>query len=147
MLFTFEIQLLDKIQTPIINKFYDTYRVKGRANKQDDVWVVRYNNEIIAACRIQNISGSLFLSTLFVVELMRGKGVAKALISHVVKHYQNTQFSNITTFAYTHLTGLYISIGFLAPEILTKELAKMYHNYQNQGRKISALSCSMDTFS
>ncbi|WP_042148021.1 MULTISPECIES: GNAT family N-acetyltransferase [unclassified Pseudoalteromonas] len=135
----FEISLLDKIKTPIINKFYDLNRVKGRANKQDDVWVVRHNSDIIAACRVQNISGHLFLCTLFVTDKMRQKGIAKSLIRHLISSYKNTEYRDITTFPYTHLTGLYLSTGFNLYQTLPEPLAIMLNNYLNQGRKISAM--------
>ena len=139
----FNISLLDKIKTPIINKFYDLNRVKGRANKQDDVWVVRYNSYIVAACRIQYISGSLFLSTLFVIDNMRQKGIAKSIIYHLINYYQNTEYSFITTFAYTHLADLYASTGFTLSQVMPEPLAKMHRNYLKQGRNISTMHYSL----
>lgn len=142
----FKVSLLDKIKTPIINKFYDFNHVKGRANKQDDVWVVRNNNDIIAACRIQNISGELFLSTLYVMAEMRNKGIAKRLIIQIINHYQNTKYTSITTFPYAHLKGLYASAGFICCEHLPEHFYTMYNNYQKQGRKISAMRHSINTY-
>jgi len=142
----FEVSLLDKIKTPIINKFYDLNRVKGRANKQDDVWVVRYNNDIIAACRIQNISGALFLSTVFVIDKMRNKGIARDLINYVTHFYRSdTKQNEIITFAYSYLEKLYLSSGFICCNNMPIHLSQMYNNYQKQGRKITAMCFSQIT--
>jgi len=142
----FKVSQLDKIKTPIINKFYDLNRVKGRANKQDDVWVVRNNSDIIAACRIQNISGHLFLSTLFVTDKMRHKGIARALINHLISYYKSTEHREVITFAYIHLTGLYLSTGFTSCHAMPKPLAIMFNNYLKQGRKISAMCHAINTY-
>jgi citrate lyase synthetase len=142
----FKVSQLDKIKTPIINKFYDLNRVKGRANKQDDVWVVRHNSDIIAACRIQNISGHLFLSTLFVTDKMRHKGIARALISHLISYYKSTEHHEIITFAYSDLTSLYFSTGFTLCDTMPEPLAVMFNNYLKQGRKISAMRYAINTY-
>ncbi|PAJ75807.1 hypothetical protein CJF42_02895 [Pseudoalteromonas sp. NBT06-2] len=138
----FKISLLDKIKTPIINKFYDLNRVKGRAKKQDDVWVVHYQNEIIAACRIQNISGVLFLSTLFVIDKMRNKGIARDIIGYVTHFYKNMKKSEIITFAYSYLESFYVSVGFICCDDIPEHLAIMYRNYEKQGRKLTAMRYS-----
>ena len=83
-----KVERLEQIATPLVNKFYQAHNVRGRANKQDAVWVVK-SPVIIAACRIQNRAGALFLSTLFVAEAYRGQGIAKQIILEVLS--QQTQ--------------------------------------------------------
>ena len=41
------IKQLESIKTPLVNKFYTLHHVRGRANKQDQVWVAYDNNMII----------------------------------------------------------------------------------------------------
>ncbi|SFB83132.1 GNAT family N-acetyltransferase [Pseudoalteromonas denitrificans] len=132
----FEIELLVKIKTPLVNKFYDLNRVKGRANKQDDVWVVRNHSEIIAACRVQTIASHLFLSTLFVLPQMRNEGVARDLLLYLIEYYRNKSLLPIFTFAYSTLDSFYNSLGFNACQNLPIELKCMFESYQLQGRKI-----------
>ncbi|MCQ8878152.1 GNAT family N-acetyltransferase [Pseudoalteromonas shioyasakiensis] len=126
---------LDPIKTPLVNKFYDKHGARGRATKQDDVWVVYSAAEIIAACRIQNRDEHLFLSTLFVDSNWRAQGIAKRLLLALIAEQQKVIF----TFAYQSLIDFYRSIGFnfvltLPPPIST--LLKVY-----QQRNVVALQC------
>ena len=69
----YTVQKLDTLKIPLVNKFYALYSVRGRANKQDQVWVVYSEMQIVAACRIQNKHDFLFLSTVFVAPQHRAK--------------------------------------------------------------------------
>lgn len=65
----YSVYVLDELKTPLVNKFYKKYNVRGRANKQDKLWVNYYNNEIVAACRLQN-KADFFV---FIYRLCRSK--------------------------------------------------------------------------
>lgn len=129
-----KVERLEQIATPMVNKFYQAHKVRGRANKQDEVWVVKCPY-IVAACRVQNRAGALFLSTLFVVEQYRSQGIAKQIILEVLS--QHTQ--PIFTFAYTHLEAFYRSVKFTSADALPDELAGMLNAYRQQGRNIIAM--------
>ena len=58
----YKVEVLNELKTPLVNKFYKKHSVRGRANKQDKVWVTYYNNEIVAACRLQDKTEFLFLN-------------------------------------------------------------------------------------
>ena len=104
----YTVQKLDTLKIPLVNKFYALYSVRGRANKQDQVWVVYSETQIVAACRIQNKHDFLFLSTVFVAPQHRAKGLAKQLVCAAIKQ----QSMPLYTFAYKNITALYTSLGF-----------------------------------
>lgn len=132
-----KVERLAQLAIPLVNKFYQTHNVRGRANKQDQVWVVK-EQSIIAACRVQNRSGALFLSTLFVAESYRGRGIARQIILELLS--QQTQ--PVYTFAYRHLAAFYHSVQFAQVEQLPDELAGMFNAYQQQGRNILGMKYS-----
>jgi len=127
------VELLDGLKIPLVNKFYKKNNVRGRANKQDKVWVTYYNNEIVAACRLQDKTEFLFLSTVFVAVEHRGKGVAKQLLSTLLK----SQDKVINTFAYKNVVDLYYAIGFNHVLTYTHTLQVLFDAYKH--RKIVAL--------
>ncbi|MBD1581172.1 GNAT family N-acetyltransferase [Pseudoalteromonas sp. S16_S37] len=128
-----QIVQLNAISTPLINKFYKQHRGRGRANKQDQNWVVK-DPEIIAACRIQDVEGELFLSSVLVAPEYRGKGIARALLAHVFVQ----QNSVIYTFAYRHLSQFYRQMGF-CESTLPLQLQPYFNSYVAQKRDIVAM--------
>ena len=127
------VELLDELKIPLVNKFYKKHNVRGRANKQDKVWVTYYNDEIVAACRLQDKTDFLFLSTVFVTLEHRGKGVAKQLLSTLLK----SQDKKINTFAYKNVVDLYCAIGFNQVLTYTLALQVLFDTYKH--RNIVAL--------
>ncbi|MCF6440289.1 GNAT family N-acetyltransferase [Pseudoalteromonas luteoviolacea] len=126
---------LPAIQTPLVNKFYQANRVRGRATKQDAVWVVK-NSSLIAACRLQAIEQETFLSTVFVDQAYRGKGVAKQLLQAAIE-----QESCVYTFAYQEVVPLYTKLNFIVidEKELSNKLRQMFESYTKQGREIIAM--------
>ncbi|CAM4097001.1 GNAT family N-acetyltransferase [Pseudoalteromonas byunsanensis] len=131
-----QISLLDPLATPLINKFYQRHKGRGRAIKQDQNWVVKAP-EIIAACRVQHKEGELFLSSVLVSEEYRNQGVACTLLAQVIA-YQN---STLYTFAYRHLLGFYQRLGFVECTLPLK-LQPYFNSYVAQKRDIVAMCLS-----
>lgn len=127
------IEQLAAIKTPLVNKFYTQHRVRGRANKQEQIWVVYYNQHIVAACRLQDKAQFLFLSTLFVAPQHRSKGLAKKLLLSLLSE----QTKIVYTFAYKHLAHLYSAIGFNPLLSYPPPLQLLYNMYKH--RNIVAL--------
>jgi GNAT superfamily N-acetyltransferase len=127
------IEQLAAIKTPLVNKFYTQHRVRGRANKQDQVWVAYYNQNIVAACRVQDKTQFLFLSTLFVASQYRSKGLAKKLLLSLLKQ----QNKMVYTFAYKNIADLYYAIGFDSLLTCNPQLSALYDMYKH--RNIVAL--------
>lgn len=129
------IRSLEPFKTPLVNKFYDKHGARGRANKQDIVWVAYVEFEIIAACRIQCRDGSLFLSTLLVDPHWRKQGVAKKLLLVLLSKQQEAVF----TFAYQSLIDFYRSVGFNYVLTLPLPISTLFKVYEQ--RNIVALQC------
>jgi N-acetylglutamate synthase-like GNAT family acetyltransferase len=121
--------------TPLVNKFYKANRARGRATKQDQVWVVK-KTDIVAACRMQTFSEYFFLSTVYVAEQYRSQGVARSLLATVLNH----KIKPVYTFSYVHLAQFYSSVGFIYCDTLPEQLATKFTQYQLQKRDIVAMS-------
>ncbi|MBU77042.1 MAG: GNAT family N-acetyltransferase [Pseudoalteromonadaceae bacterium] len=131
--------LLEPIKTPLVNKFYDKHGARGRACKADQVWVCYSGLEIIAACRIQNQSGSLFLSTLYVDDAWRGQKIASQLLTTLI----TAQNASIFTFAYQNLIDFYVQNGFNCTLTLPNSLQSLFELYAH--RNIVAMHCTRHT--
>ncbi|KID54745.1 hypothetical protein JF50_22925 [Pseudoalteromonas luteoviolacea] len=131
---------LPAIQTPLVNKFYQANRVRGRATKQDLVWVVKLT-ELIAACRVQKVEQDAFLSTVFVDPEYRGKGVATQLLASAIEAEDL-----VYTFAYQDVVSLYLQLDFInvSQDALPEKLRNMFVNYTKQGREITAMCFQRD---
>lgn len=127
------IKQLESIKTPLVNKFYTQHKARGRANKQDQIWVAYHNNNMIAACRLQNKVSFLFLSTVFVAPAYRSKGVATTLLRTLL----NEQAEPVYTFAYQSLTDFYHTLGFNQVLTYTAPLLALFDAYKH--RNIIAL--------
>ena len=138
-----QIRQLTPLQLPLINKFYQTHKVRGRARRHDKLWVAQSDNRIVAALRItpsskdpEAASAAPLLCGVYVSDAWRHRGLASRLIREAVSH-QGATF----TFAYRHLTGFYQALGFtlLTPEQLSASLAGRFTTYTRQGRDIVPL--------
>ena len=89
--------------------------------------------QIVAACRIQNKHDFLFLSTVFVAQQHRAKGLAKQLVCAAIKQ----QSMPLYTFAYKNITALYTSLGFNQVLTYTPGLKALFDIYTH--RNIVAL--------
>lgn len=128
--------VLPAIQTPLVNKFYQAHKARGKATRHDQNWVLK-STEIVAACRVQSVASSDFLSTVLVDPKLRGRGLARQLLLAVLAQ----QYAPLYTFAYRHLAAFYAGLGFevIQPEALPYALVDKYHIYVAQGRQILAM--------
>jgi len=126
---------LNTIKTPLVNKFYAQHNARGRANRQDAVWVAYDGFDIIAACRMQNRDGYLFLSTVLVAPHWRKQGIA----SDLIKRATSSQHGVVYTFAYENLIHFYQSIGFNFVLTLPAPLRVLFKAYEQ--RNIVPLQC------
>lgn len=124
----FVFKRLEPIKTPLVNKFYAQHSVRGRAKKHDAVWVAYYRTDIVAACRVQNKSEFLLLSTLFVDPFYRGCKVATGLLSFLLQQQSGTVY----TFAYKHALNVYYALGFSAVTVLTPDVRVCFDMYKHR---------------
>lgn len=140
----YKIELLPAIMTPLVNKFYDAHKARGRAAKHDKVWVVKESSDIIAACRFQPVDGNWLLVGVYVASQYRNQGIAKTLIKTAINQFRAQQQQQIKqiiyTFAYCHLSDFYLSLGFQSnPPALPSELASRLSSYLGQNRQLMAM--------
>jgi len=125
---------LPAIKTPLVNKFYNTHNARGRANKQDQLWVAYHGIDIIAACRIQHREGYLFLSTLLVAPAWRRQQIAQQLLRIMLSEQQH----KVYTFSYRNVIALYQALGFVVTANLPKVLDTLFNCYKN--RDVTAMT-------
>ncbi|KJY90845.1 N-acetyltransferase [Pseudoalteromonas piscicida] len=135
------IELLPAIMTPLVNKFYDAHKARGRAAKHDKVWVVKERSDIIAACRFQPVDGNWLLVGVYVASQYRNQGIAKTLIKTAINQFRAQQPQQIIyTFAYCHLNDFYLALGFQSNSLeLPPELASRLSSYLGQNRQLVAM--------
>ncbi|NRA81232.1 MAG: GNAT family N-acetyltransferase, partial [Pseudoalteromonas sp.] len=117
----------------------DKHKARGRASKADQVWVAYKETEIIAACRVQNQAGLLFLSTLYVDEVWRGQKIASQLLAAVTAAQKGTVF----TFVYQNLIDFYLQNGFNYALTLPNSLQSLFEVYAH--RNVVAMHFTRDT--
>ncbi|MEJ6474018.1 GNAT family N-acetyltransferase [Pseudoalteromonas piscicida] len=135
------IERLPAIMTPLVNKFYDKHRARGRAAKHDHIWVAKYQHEIVAACRLQPVNGDWLLVGVYVVAQHRKQGIANRLIKTAIDQlYAAAPQSAVYTFAYDYLIDFYSSLGFSCESLeLPNELAGRLASYLGQNRQLVAM--------
>ena len=125
---------LPSLALPLVNKFYNAHSVRGRANKQDAVWVAKEQQHIVAAARVRYFGSTAFLCGVFVAPKKRQQGVASALIQSIHQAHPPPIF----TFIYEHLQPLYQGLGYQKhTDVLVDELQLRLDAYRRQGRNIS----------
>ncbi|WP_105213285.1 GNAT family N-acetyltransferase [Pseudoalteromonas sp. T1lg22] len=127
-------QRVPALATPLVNKFYDRVGARGRANKQDQLWVVRCDNDIVAAARVSVLEQQHFLCGVFVEADYRRQGLAATLIRQVCAELPGPIYS----FIYQHLRPFYEQLGFATVATLPEHLASRLQSYRNQGRDVLA---------
>ncbi|MEC8325443.1 MAG: GNAT family N-acetyltransferase [Pseudomonadota bacterium] len=136
---SFTCQQLDPVMYPLVNKFYQNFKVRGRAKSHDRVWVIKAENQIVAAAKLSLKDGQFLLSGVFTAPCFRGQKLASRLIKTITLDYRKPFF----TFAYNHLVSWYQSCGF-TEHAAPAELAPFFSAYQNQGRQIVCMIANKD---
>jgi len=119
---------------PLINKFYQQHKVRGRAKSHDDVWVIKIEKQIVATAKVSPKQGHLLLTGVFTLPAYRSQRLASHLIAHLHSFYSQPIF----TFAYSHLVTWYNRNKFKSVEPPTA-LAILFQAYIRQGRDIQCM--------
>jgi len=134
---TYNIQQLDTIAFPLVNKFYRQQKAKSKASGHDTVWVAKEHHKIIAVARITPLpSLHLLLTGVHVSDNYRHQGIARELVTQCCDINES-----VYTFSLSHLVDFYRQLGFvtLPTDDLPCELAQRFNAYIKQGRKIIAM--------
>ena len=162
-----EVQRIEPILLPLVNKFYQANGARARAKSSDRVWVVREQSAIIAALRVVHLCGHEFLTGVHVASSWQGRGVATLMLTEVFKQLYsadvtdnavnpllNTTVENkgkqhkpCYTFPYEYLIGFYSKLGWrqIEKQELPLNMQSRYERYCRQGRNIGVMVYHADT--
>lgn len=99
---------LEKLKYPLVNQFYKRVYKKGIAGKNEAVFILRNELEIICSAKLKPIKECLLLTGVACDERYQHQGYA----SHLIKMILDTQQAPIFCFPYPHLKDFYLHLGF-----------------------------------
>lgn len=129
---------ISKHQLPLVNQFYKQVYKKGRANKSEQIFVLK-KTKIYSAARIKKVQEASLLTGVACMPEWRGQGVASLLIRSLLRQ----QAAPLYCFPYPHLQNFYLKLGFCLydAEQLPTGLREKYQRYNNR----KALLCMIYT--
>lgn len=129
---------LDKVQYPLVNKFYRAEGERGKVRGDDRCAVIKSAaGEILAAACLRPVDDAELLMGMAVAQKHRGQGYARLLLQTMAGDFSHRTH----TFSYSNLTTFYASEGFQETAIsnLPEALRRRFISYQDQGRDIVAM--------
>jgi len=126
---------LTPLQFPLAKKFYKTARYPSNIGREDEVYVVRYQNTIIATLKLVNLDQYLILRSMVVSPLHRRTGIGMFMLHHLAKKLETRE---CWCFPFDGLDTFYGAIGFkvFLPENSPNIIRQKYQQYFSQGKKI-----------
>lgn len=131
----FSAHWLSEAEIPLANKFYRTYKFRGKARRHDRCMVVRDGQGQIIACGyLRKLRGAQLLAGVAVAPDFRGQGVARLLLNRMAGTFDEKTF----TFPYQHLVPFYQSLGFIEEDATEQpsSILDRLQTYRRQGRDI-----------
>lgn len=122
---TMHYRLLPPHLKPLADKFYRSQHPAMRSNKGGTIWVAECG-EIIAALRLRQVEGGLWLTSLLVAAAWRRQGVASQLLKVALTDTQ----APVWLFCMPALQGFYERLGFSAELPLPPALQQRLERYQ-----------------
>lgn len=119
---------LEKLKYPLVNQFYKRVYKKGIAGKNEAVFILKNDQEIICSAKLKSIEDSLVLTGVACDPICQHQGYASQLVKQLLAKRKKT----IYCFPYTHLEDFYLRLGFVflplkeAPE----EIQVRFNRYQ-----------------
>ena len=107
---------LEKLKYPLVNQFYKRVYKKGIAGKNEAVFILKNNQEIICSAKLKSIEQCLLLTGVACDEDYQHQGYASQLVKEILEKQQQAIFC----FPYPHLKDFYLRLGF---SLLTVEQA------------------------
>ena len=117
---------LEKVKYPLVNQFYKRVYKKGIAGKNEAVFIIKNEQQIICSAKLKSIEESLLLTGVACDEDFQHQGYA----SRLVKQLLGKQQQSIFCFPYPHLEAFYLRLGFMhisveeAPEAIQTRLLR-----------------------
>jgi predicted GNAT family N-acyltransferase len=105
-------EYVDKLRLPLVNRFYAKCNYTVKCGRQDRVFSLSQQGEIIAAARLMpNPKGHFLLRNLCVAPEMRNQGLATYLITKILIELAPLS-SLVYCYALPHLQNFYLALGF-----------------------------------
>jgi len=133
---------LEPIQLPLVNRFYKDCRYSAKANRSDEVYVLRHDRKIVAALRLSlKLEQHLFLRSMCVHPEYQRNGLGAALLKALGPVLAQQP---VYCFPFTHLEGFYGNAGFerKSPESVASFIRDPWASYCRQGRDIIIMTRS-----
>jgi len=107
-------QRVDSVRLPLVNRFYTNCNYNVKCGRQDHVFSLSHNGEIIAAARlISHPQGHFLLRNLCVYPEVRNQGVATCMLKQILAALAG-QYTPLHCYCYAlpHLLNFYLTLGF-----------------------------------
>lgn len=119
---------LEKLKYPLVNQFYKRVYKKGIAGKNEAVFILRNNQEIICSAKLKSVDEQLLLTGVACDEKYQHQGYASLLINKLLQ----TKNQSVYCFPYPHLAAFYLRIGFtpLLVEDAPASIQQRFTRYQ-----------------
>ena len=129
-----QIEKLESLYLPLVNRFYKNCRYSAKAGRGEEVYVAKMAGQIIAAVRLSPKGGNrFFLRSFCVSPEYRRQGVGRILLRGIEPKLQAI-FCYCYPFRY--LQGFYQQAGFRPVEQVPDTILQPYQRYCRQGRDI-----------
>lgn len=132
----YSVEQVEAISLPLVNRFYKSCRYSAKAGRGERVFVLREEQQILAALRlVPKPEGFYFLRSMCVHPDYRGQGLGSRLLLGLISVLdQNPCFC----YPFSHLEAFYGQIGFTRrePKSLAAFIREPYQRYCDQGRDI-----------
>ncbi|WP_434357454.1 GNAT family N-acetyltransferase [Parasalinivibrio latis] len=104
---------LDPIRLPLIQRFYKSYYPSGKAKRDEAIWTVEKDGQIIGCVRFRQFEEGQLLTGMVIQPDYRRAGIASQLMKACETQ---TASKPCYCFAYPQIEGLYAKQGFVAIE-------------------------------
>jgi len=105
---SYQLIALEKMKYPLVNQFYKRVYKKGIAGKNEAVFILRDEQQIICSAKLKSIEASLLLTGVACDPDYQHQGYASQLVKQLLAQQQEPIFC----FPYPHLEAFYQQLGF-----------------------------------
>ena len=125
-----------------VNKFYRSQKHKGSASGDEQVFIIKDDQDIVGAVRLVPYDGYFWLRSLYIEESLQKQGLGSRLLTFVHEHIQLP----IYCFPYLHLDGFYSLAGYqlLDEDKLPNSLAQLHARYNRKGQGVLVMARGLD---
>lgn len=137
---------LEKVKYPLVNHFYKRVYKKGTAGKNERVFILRNEKQIICSAKLKLLEDNALLTGVACDPQFQHQGYASLLVKKILANNKET----IYCFPYAHLERFYLQLGFVllpvedAPEAIKNRFNRYQENrdlllmiYLNNANKCS----------